>query len=436
MISLQQRLSRGLVLSLLAIFILHWFAADWAIRMVAEKEMMTRLAHDSDTLLATITNQNGAVNFDYSRLPLVYGQAFSGHYFVMQINGRSYSSTSLQQLTLPVDTIDANTVKRYYLQGPQAQPLLALGRGFEQWGAAITLTVAEDLTAIGQDILAIRLVYLAITVVIFAFALMLQSLDVKRAMLPLGNVVTELEHIANGKQTQILTDVPQEISPLVNEVNRLIILIKQRLQRSRTAIGNLAHALKTPLAVMVRISEHPNIQAHTELIQLLESQTQTIHNRIQRELKRARLAGNVSSGTALNPYQELTTLAHLLNSIYAEKNLLIAIDAPDGLVPFDREDFLEIVGNLADNACKWGRHWVDINVTCQQQLIITVEDDGPGCPESEREQLAQRGVRFDENIQGHGLGLAIVRDVAELYGGQMQLGRSEKLGGLLVTITV
>lgn len=296
--------------------------------------------------------------------------------------------------------------------------------------------MAEDLTDIGKDILNIRLAYLAITIFILIIAVVLQSLDVKRAMEPLRKVTIELNQIAMGHQEQILTEVPEDVRPLVEEVNRLIMLIARRLQNSRTAISNLAHALKTPLAVMLRMSENAELQTHSELKQLLVSQAEIIHCRIDRELKRARLAGHMQSGTAFNPYQEISALAKLLKNIYSEKDLNITINAPDSPIPFDREDILEIIGNLADNACKWAQKAVNISLNFQQQLIICVEDDGPGCSEYELSKLALRGVRLDETVQGNGLGLAIVRDIAEFYSGTMVLSRGKNLAGLLVTVTI
>jgi signal transduction histidine kinase len=436
MISLRQRLNRGLAITLFAIFAVHWFAADWVIRTVAEKQMMTRLEHDSDSLLQTLKMDAGEITFENSRIPLVYDQQYSGHYFVLQIAERKYESVSLNLQHLLVEPVAIDEVKHYYLPGPQQQPLLVLTRSINKQGQVITLTIAEDLTEIGKDILHIRLAYLGITILILILAIVLQSLDVKRAMLPLRKVVIELNQIAIGQQEQILTEVPAEIQPLVNEVNRLIILIARRLQQSRTAIGNLAHALKTPLAVLVRVGENPELAAHVELKQLLISQTEIIEERIQRELKRARLAGHIQSGAAFNPYQEISVLAKLLNNVYPDKNLDIYINAPNHLIPFDREDILEIIGNLADNACKWAHKTVNITVSFQQILTISIEDDGPGCPEHELKLLAQRGVRLDETVQGHGLGLAIARDIALFYSGRMQLARSPNLGGLLVTVKI
>lgn len=437
MISLRQRLNRGLALILFAVFALHWFAADWVIRTVAEKQMLTRLDHDSDSLLDTLTHsKNGLMDFDHSRVPLVYDQAYSGHYFVIHINDRVYLSNSLQQHPLDVRELADGEALHYHLPGPNQQPLLVFGRGLSKNDHAISLTVAEDLTDIGHDILNIRLAYLGVTLIILTLAILLQSIDVKRAMRPLSAAQQELRNIANGQQQQISIDVPMEIRPLVKEVNRLIVLIERRLQQSRTAIGNLAHALKTPLAVLVRLSEHPDMANQPTLNGLLKSQTEVIQDRINRELKRARLSGHIQSGAAFNPYQELTVLAELLNSVYSERQLNIHIDAPDQLIPFDREDVLEILGNLADNACKWSKARVNITVRYQEKLTVIVEDDGPGCPEEELQQLTQRGVRLDESVQGHGLGLAIVRDVVAFYQGQMNIKPSTLLGGLSVKVVL
>ncbi|MGR8932620.1 MAG: sensor histidine kinase [Gammaproteobacteria bacterium] len=435
MISLRRRLNRGLALILLGVFALHWFAADWVIRAVAEKQMMTRLEHDSDSLLDTIKgSENGEVHFDNSRIPLVYDQVYSGHYFIIQIDARIYRSISLQNQDLSIRAVAPRQSVRYHLPGPEKQPLLVLGRGLEKNGHHITLTVGEDLTDIGKDILQIRIAYLVLTLVILSVAILLQSADVKRALKPLREVQRELGRIASGQQQQIATRVPAEISSLVTEVNRLIVLINHRLQQSRTAIGNLAHALKTPLAVLVRMTENPAMQENPSLNGILKTQTQYIRERIERELKRARFAGHIQSGRSFNPYQELSALADLLGNIYAEKRLAIEIQAPDRPIPFDREDLLELVGTLADNACKWAKSRVQINVEYQNDLRITVADDGPGCPEQDLSQLTQRGMRLDESVQGHGLGLAIVRDIAEYYGGHLELSRSVQLGGLQATV--
>ena len=437
MISLRQRLNRGLTLILLAVFAVHWYAADWVIRTVAEKQMLTRLEHDGDSLLDTLLHDEaGGLNFDHSRVPLVYDQAYSGHYFVIEINGQRFISASLQQQIIDTLAVGQGQMSRYYLSGPQQQPLLVLGRGISKNGQLVILTVAEDMTAIQADILQIRQLYLGLTLIVLMLAILLQTYDVKLAMRPLKTVKQELGRIADGYQQQITCDVPAEIGPLVKEVNRLIVLIERRLQQSRTAIGNLAHALKTPLAVLVRLTEDEAMLAQPRVNAVLKGQTQTIHDRIDRELKHARLAGQIQSGVAFNPHQELHMLVGLLNNIYAEKQLRIEAQAPDRLLPFDRQDMLEIIGNLADNACKWAVSRVNVDIEYQQRLLIKIEDDGPGCQDDMLQQLTERGMRLDESVQGHGLGLSIVQDIVDFYGGRLEFACHQTLGGLAVSVFI
>ncbi|NOT84232.1 MAG: sensor histidine kinase [Methylococcaceae bacterium] len=436
MTSLRQRLSRGLVLILCIVFVLHWFAADWVIRAVAEKQMATRLNDDGYSLMETLSSEdNGQLRFNSFHISSVYQRAFSGHYYVVQVDGKATASPSLQNHRLNLTPIGPNQAMLYHLNnGPQQQPLLVLGQGTVKFGHKIVISVAEDLSAVDHDITAIRFAYLNLTLIILGCAIALQRYDVNRALKPLTQVGQELETITTGQQQQITVDVPTEIKPLVKEVNRLLVLVVRRLQQSRTAIGNLAHALKSPLAMMFRVAEHPVFNEYPELRQQLQTQTDTIHRCIERELKRARIAGNSQNNAAFNLQVELTALVQLLQNIYAHRSLSIQVNAPDTLIPFDREDMLEMIGNLMDNACKWAVQQVRIEVTFADTLTITVADDGAGCDTLDAQDLIQRGVRLDESIQGHGLGLAIVADIVEFYAGTLQFGRSRVLGGFWVSV--
>ncbi|MCX7089499.1 MAG: sensor histidine kinase [Methylococcales bacterium] len=436
MISLRQRLSRGLGSILCIVFILHWLMADWVIRSVAEKQMATRLTEDGFSLMETLaSDDNGQVSFNGFRISSVYNRAFSGHYYVVQVDGKPTSSPSLQNQPLTLTPIGPNQAMLYHLDnGPQHQPLLVLGQCVVKFGHKIVISVAEDLSAVDHDITAIRFAYFNLTLIILLCAIALQRYDVKRSLRPLSTVGRELEHITTGHQQQITVEVPTEIKPLVTEVNRLLALVVRRLQQSRTAIGNLAHALKPPLAMLFRIAEHPIFKEYPELRQQLQTQTDTMHRCIERELKRARIAGNSQASIAFNPSVELMSLSQLLKNIYAEKQIAINVIAPDVLVHFDREDMLGIIGNLLDNACKWANHHINVEISFSNTLNISVEDDGPGCDALDAQNLTQRGLRLDESIQGHGLGLAIVLDIAEVYEGVLEIGRSKALGGFLATV--
>lgn len=434
--SLRRRLNRGLMIILTVVFTANWLAADWVIRAVAEREILTRLTHDGDSLLDSLqVGDEGQLRFDVTHAGSVYGQAFSGHYFVIQLDDRRLYSPSLQGITLPFEPIGNLSSQQFHFKaGPKEQPLLVLSRGIEKLGHHISISVAEDLTAIGHDISGVRLAYLGFCFTVLIIAIALQSADVKRSLYSLRHLCEELAIIANGQQQQITTLVPAEIRPLVKELNRLLWLVERRLHQSRTAIGNLAHALKTPLAMLYRLTENPILNDYPELQQQFQLQNTAIQQRIERELKRACISGNIQTAAAFNPQQELTALAQLLQNIYSEKQLDIQINAPDRMMHCDREDMLELYGNLLDNACKWAQGKIHVELSCDNGAIIRVADDGPGCSEKDMQNLVKRGLRLDESIEGHGLGLAIVRDITEFYAGSLEIERSAYLGGLQVSV--
>ncbi|PPD30492.1 MAG: ATP-binding protein [Methylomonas sp.] len=436
--SLRRRLNRGLIIILTVVFTANWLAADWVIRGVAEREMLTRLVHDGDSLLDSLQlAEDGQLKFDISHAGSVYGQAFSGHYFLIHLDGRVLYSPSLQETTLPFQAVDGLTSYHFHFQeGPKQQPLLILSRGVERLGHHISISVAEELTAIDHDISGVRLAYSIFCLLVLMIAIVLQTVDVKRSLSGFKVLREELTAIASGQQQQVgsTATVPAEVRPLVKELNRLLLLVDRRMHQSRTALGNVAHALKTPLAMLYRLAESPALTANPELTVQIQQQNQIIHQRIERELKRARISGTFQAGANFNPQQELTALVQLLRNIYSEKTLNFQIQAPDQLLSCDREDMLELMGNLLDNACKWAEQCIEINVNCDNGIMLSVADDGPGCALADMQQLLKRGVRLDENIQGHGLGLAIVQDIAEFYGGVVSVQQSESLGGLQVKV--
>jgi signal transduction histidine kinase len=438
MMSLRKRLNVGLVSILCVVFVIHWLAADWVIRSVAEKQMATRLREDGESIFETMTlDSNGQLNLNSVYIASVYNHKISGHYYSIQFNNQRYDSNSLHHrpITIKAPLPEPGQLQLYHLsKGPEQLPILALVQVVEKFGYLVTITTAEELSSVDHDITFIRLSYFGLSLTVLICAIVLQSIDVRRSLKPIVNVRQELEQVTKGYQQQIDVAVPSEIKPLVKEINRLLALVVRRLQQSRTAIGNLAHALKPPLALLFKVAEHPIFNDHPELKQLLQTQTDAMHRSIERELKRARIAGNQQASIAFNPYLELMTLAKLLKTIYAEKQLVINVIAPDVLVHFDREDMLEMIGNLLDNACKWAKHDINVEIIFSQTLTIAIADDGPGCDALNAQVLTQRGLRLDESIQGHGLGLAIVLDIVNCYEGVLEIGRSKILGGVLATV--
>jgi signal transduction histidine kinase len=187
--------------------------------------------------------------------------------------------------------------------------------------------------------------------------------------------------------------------------------------------------VKTPLAGLLRLAEDPRLEAHPDLRGALHELIETIRLRIERELTRARIAGDRRSGPGFDGHAELPALVQVLERIHHDKALDIRWQAPRQVLAFDREDLLEVLGNLADNACQWAASRVRITIEERDGLHIVVADDGPGCAPELFDTLGARGVRADETRPGHGIGLAIVRDIAEAAGGGLCMRRSAALCG-------
>jgi signal transduction histidine kinase len=430
--SLARRLDRVLLVMLGGLLV-QWFLADRMIVTAAESEMATRLSHDTDSLFATLDLRPDAdPPFDASRAGTIYGREYSGHYFVIAIGKRRYASASFGPAP-PFDPAITADEGLHYVDGPRGQPLLVLTTSFDVNGTHVGLAVGEDLTQMRGQLFEFRLLFLALSTVVLAGALLLQRRELRRALRPLDSIRQAVVEIHRGGRPLVATDAPVEIRPLVDEVNRLLAFVTRRLAQSRTAIGNLSHAIKTPLAVVFRLLEDPRMADVPELRSTLQAQADAIRTRIDRELTRARLAGDAPTQATFDARAELPALVALLRQIHAGKDLAVAWTAPAGALPLDREDMLELIGNLSDNACKWATSRVTIDVRDAPVPEIVVADDGPGCSPETLASLATRGVRADETVEGHGLGLAIARDIVEFAGGHLAFRRSPSLGGLEAT---
>lgn len=437
MYSLQARLSAGLFLSLVLLFVAQWLVVSLSIRHLTEEYVASSLEHNAESLLAALTfDAEGQPLLDAARTGPVYRRPFSGHYYRISVDGHVLRSRSLwdEDLDPAVDGGD-----RAHLVGPQGQPLLVLVNRFVKAEHPITITVAEDLSPIEVEVRGFQWRYGVVSLTALVLLILIQRGIVRTSLSPLERVRRDVQRLERGEIRELGGEIPAEVQPLVLEINRLVDVMAQRLQRYRNALGNLTHALKTPLMLLMQLGEEDEMRAHPAVKERLVQYAGTIRTLMERELKRARLAGGGGGvlGGSFNPVDEIPPLLHTLRSIYRDKHLDIASRIPHGVVfPVDRQDMLELLGNLLDNACKWARSRVLVTVEAAPGIAVLVEDDGPGCAPDELEQLAQRGVRIDESAAGHGLGLAIARDVVENYGGSIQFGRSERLGGFLVRVRI
>ena len=259
-------------------------------------------------------------------------------------------------------------------------------------------------------------------------------IQVRIGLRPLFDLRTEIADVRKGKAARVERAYPVEIQPLADQVNRLLDHNQEVVERQRTHVGNLAHALKTPISVM--LSEAGT--AEGPLPELVRRQTEIMKGQVDHHLRRARAAARAAHGLGekTDVAEVLDELAVMLERVFQSKAVEIDWRAPDGLCFLgERQDLQEILGNLIENGCKWSRRRVRISAGPNGlgQMIVVVEDDGPGLPEDQREQALKRGARMDEAAPGSGLGLSIVDDLTRAYGGRVTLAASD-LGGLKVML--
>lgn len=435
--SLQGRLSLALAVSLVALLTVQWLVASMATGRLLESQLAERLAKDSESLLSALEPaSDGGLRLDPARVSPRYQRPFSGFYYTVKAGEMQASSRSLWDAAIDSPTVARGEDLRLRTTGPERQPLLAVVRGYHMRGQDVVITVAEDLRSLDAAVLRFQLIHGLVSVAILVALLLVQRRIVVRSLRGLKDVQADMERLAAGKVSRIEARGPSEIEPLIAQLNSLLQTMGRRSRRSREALGNLAHALKTRLAVLNQVAEQPEMADHPHLRSSIREATDAVRRIVERELKRARLAGEALPGQRIGLHDEVLLLSKTLGVLHADKAPNIEWTVADGAsFPGDREDLLELLGNLLDNACKWCRGTVSFNAAPRgEELVISVEDDGPGCSAETLEALTLRGFRADESRPGSGLGLAIVRDIVETYGGKLAFTRSPGLGGLRVEV--
>ena len=436
--SIQKRLAAGLVLSLIVLLLAQWLFVTTSIHQLSEQYISSRLEHISDLLAGAVTiDASGSISLDTTRIDPIYSQAFSGNYYKVSIGDEQFRSRSLWDETLTTENLDAGDQLVTKKPGPQQQELLILNRTYKKRGQVIQVAVAEDISSLSQDIDQMLYWHASVSALILVLLVILQIGIIRTNLRPLEQVRKDLHKLETGLIDTLNENVPVELFPLVKEINHSIKAVQQRLERSRHSTGNLAHALKGPLSLLTQLANDEQIKNNANIRQALLEHTDTIRNIIERELKRARLAGPVVGAKQARLEPELQALIKSLKAMYHNKSLSIDYDiTPNCVTQMDREDLHEMLGNVLDNASKWAAHKIQINIQCEKGLSITVEDDGPGIPEEQRREILSRGQRLNEQTSGHGLGLSVVKHVVDQYHGEILISRSELLAGLKFTINL
>ncbi|MDF9617645.1 sensor histidine kinase [Pseudomonas entomophila] len=430
--SIQARLSLGLVAVLVVVGVALAQLTLWLFEAGLQRYLETGLRQESENLLVALVRGPSGLQLDERRISSAYQRPFSGYYFRIDFDQGTWRSRSLWDLDMPKPGKPG--LDDGHELGPEGQQLLAYRGDYRRLGQDISISVAQDYSPVREGFRRMQQIGLGMGLVALLLVLVLQRITVTRSLRPLERARQQIAQLQQGQRSQLDAEVPSELQPLVDQINHLLAHTEDSLRRSRNALGNLGHALKTPLAVLLSLASSERLQALPEVRAQMREQLEQIQQRLARELNRARLAGDALPGAQFDCDAELPGLLATLGMIHGE-GLLLERDVPPGLLlPWDREDLLELLGNLLDNACKWADSEVRVGIApTQAGYRLWVDDDGPGIPESQRLQVLERGSRLDEQVDGHGLGLGIVRDIVEAWGGQIALLESPQ-GGLRVSI--
>ena len=431
-------------------------AAGWGLSGLFESHVERRL---DDELRAHLRQLIGGVQLDENkRIKLNneladprFSEPFSGLYWQVQDDEHKtlLRSRSLwdQMLPLPIDELRVGEVHSHQLAGPDGQSLMVEEQQVivRPNSDARRLRVAValdrgDLIKARQNFTQDMWPYLMLLAV---FLMLASVIQIVIGLSPLSRVREGVAAIRTGKVARLEGEFPDEVLPLVNEINELLLAADAAVQKSREWTGDLAHGLKTPLTAISSDIQRLREQGNKAIADELEQLVSTMRMRLDRELVRARLRSR-AAGNIHRPIQS----SDILNAINRVKKALERtpkgmevtwyMQLPESVsdVTIDQSDLTELLGNLMENACKWANESILISLNCaEKEIVLCVEDDGIGVSKDVLPLLGQRGLRLDESVAGYGLGLAIVSDICEAYDIDVEYTRSD-MGGLSICLTM
>lgn len=433
-------------------FALFWLSAGWLVLALAgtaflltdlysralDTNLTNQLKFDIDTL-SSATLDSAEPNFaDVSVTDPRFNRASTGWYWVIRNDTGEVLATSHSAVgsTPPKvgGAFDADNYRSAVLTDEAGNHLRAIERSVSSNGRPIHIMVTGNLDESqalvgqfrGQTLTVLSAVGIALAI--------MSGIVARLALRPIGRLSKAIEQVREGESETITGSYPREIAPLADEVNELLRSNTQILERARNQVGNLAHGLKTPLAVL---RNEAAAARDNPLSGVVSSETEKMTQLVTTYLDRARLAARSGVvGKKADATMVMLRLVRVMQKL--NQNVTIAFKRPDASLPWfrgDEGDLEEIAGNLLDNACKWSKGQIAVTMVSErtptsQMLLIRIEDDGPGLTEDEAKKVLRRGVRLDEKTPGSGLGLDIVKELVDVYGGSLQLKRSV-LGGLL-----
>lgn len=318
--------------------------------------------------------------------------------------------------------------------GPASAPvrIAVQSTTYPERATPVLLVAVSDRTLTMNGVDRLRTILLVAMLALAGGTLIAMALGLRYALRPLDRIQSDITDIREGRQAALTGDYPAEVQPLSEELNKLLDHNRAVVSRARTHVGNLAHALKTPLAVL-----RNEAQGETQLDQVVRRQSEAMRSNVDHYLRRAQAAARAEAlGVRTEVKGAADGLARVMNKLFARDGKSVTIHAPAEIfVRTEQQDLEEILGNLLDNACKWCAAKVELHAGYDNDgmVVIHIDDDGPGLAPEQREQAIKRGVRLDETAPGTGLGLSIVADIAGMNGGSFDLEDSP-LGGVRAAV--
>ena len=431
--SIQSRLNAAFIGLILVLLSVIWVIQSQTLRDITYEFVGSRMKSDSLTVLKALEKKDEEWVVNQSYISAIFSNPMSGHYYQYLIDdGQWRYSRSLWDEEIPTYDGLAIGESSIELQMKNDQPWLVYDHIFEKSGHKIRIVLAEDVSHIEEELDRLSWWLAGVGAKFIVALLIAQIIIIRIGLKSLTRVRKNIVKLKEGEICSLPVEKTQEVAPLVDEINYLIESMTLRLERSRHAVGNLAHAAKTPLTVIDRHIETLKL-TNPECAQALSQQSLVLRELLQRELTRARIAGAALPGQKVIIEDELAKLVKTMNMIHQDKALAFEVSIKSTtFFPGERDDLIELLGNLIDNASKWAASKVRIRGMMDEHCLeMCIEDDGPGIPANKVKEIMSRGVRLDESTTGHGLGLSIVTEIVRQYKGQIELIPSE-LGGLHV----
>lgn len=442
--SLHGRLLLAATVVLTAFISISGFSLDRAFRQSAETALHDRLqGHIYALLAASEVSADGGIRIARPLADPRFSTPGSGLYaqITSATNGEVWQSASHlgRQIDFPGE-LRAGERRFEEISLARGDELLGLSFAIVWEGAsgpahAFTYHVAEHLEPLREQISSFRRTLWGWLTALAVLLLAVQGAVVRWGLRPLRHVADDLAAIEAGRRQRLEGEYPRELESLTGNINALLRHERSQLERYRNTLGDLAHSLKTPLAVLGGLGQARDISAEER--GTLRDQVGRMREIVDYQLQKAAMAGRSPLAAPLQVGEVIEKIIASLRKVYADKALELSADIdPQARFRGELGDLMELAGNLLDNACKWGKH--EIRVTARPLdgrpgLLLGVEDDGPGIAPSQADEILQRGVRADTQVPGHGIGLAMVRDIVEAYEGRITIATGT-LGGALLRV--